>query len=235
MPAWKLVRRTRSATSRSWSSATVARTSAGERGFRSTLKGTSGNARTASARSGARNPRERKGRSCVPPGPTKTWPTSQLRISRNAHAAIGRGRPTILVATSSWKMTTWPSALRCTSVSTASAPTSSARSNASSVFSGSSTRAPRCAKIVVFPSSRRKWGAAWRDREGPREALTASPPAGWGRWGGGGEWSRWARSVAQRPSRWRHRGRRRRRRPRGHAARSGSPRAAFAPRRPRTA
>lgn len=52
----------------------------------------------------------------------------------------------------SWMTMTVPSEMTSTSSSTHAAPTSPARRNAASVFSGASAEAPRCAKTVREPS-----------------------------------------------------------------------------------
>ena len=67
---------------------------------------------------------------------------------------------------SSWITASWPSAVRWTSSSTASAPASTPSRKDSIVFSGASADAPRCATMIVIGQSPRagRWPARRRDR-----------------------------------------------------------------------
>ena len=112
--------------------------------FASTFTRMPGKDARTSRRSGGDTPRPRQGK-VRPASGVKPNPASRARTSASVRASIVPGDPVRRVVSSSWKTITSPSAVRCTSVSNASAPRRAACSKAGRVFSGRRRAPPRCA------------------------------------------------------------------------------------------
>jgi hypothetical protein len=157
----KLARVTRSQAPWRRTSATIAAAIDGEVCLRSTLSGTGGSSSRTSSKVGTRNrpasgaspggasgePDEGGGAANgrLPSRATKPAPMFQRRASARVTSRKARATPAIRAPSGSCETTMTPSRVMWTSISSATAPSSSARWNAGMVFSGSSAVAPRWA------------------------------------------------------------------------------------------
>ncbi len=114
--------------------------------FTSSSTGTAGKLHNTSASVGIRMPVPRKGR-VRPRSVVNQRPASPARSSASVRARTGPVRLVVRSSVASCRTTAAPSRVSRTSSSNASAPCSSASSNAGSVFSGACADAPRWAMI----------------------------------------------------------------------------------------